>query len=230
MRAVLLALLAAPALAEQPLPHYPGTTLTRIGNDLVISGELYRLAYFVTPDPIHLVARHFAGVWAREGIVTMVDGVPDREAVVSAFYTREGLVRSVVLLPHGKKTLGFAVLKDLWVSADEGKPLLPPLEGALWSGDVRSREADGSAMHRMVVLERGLAEAREEVTRSLRAAGFSALSETEVRGQGRERRRVLIFGRGGEELIVSLLETEPGITAVTQALMPASAGKVKVSP
>ena len=38
------------ARAEQPLPVYPGTVHTRIGNDLVIAGEYYRIAYFTTKD------------------------------------------------------------------------------------------------------------------------------------------------------------------------------------
>lgn len=210
------------ARAEQPLAHFPGSPLTRIGGDLQIAGEHYRLAYFVTTAPISDVLRHFARQWADEGIMTTVDVVSEQEAVVSAFFTREGLVRSVVLLPHGKKTLGFSVLKDLWVREDVKTAPLPPIEGTLWSGDVRSRDALSSGFHRTSVIAKSLKDAREQLVRTLKADGWTPLRESDVRAERSSRRqRVLVHARRGEELVTTLVEAEPGVTAVTQALLSA---------
>ena len=61
-RCLLLAVLlgAMASGAEQELPVYPGAVHTRIGNDLVIAGEYYRLAYFTTDDSMEKVAGYFA--------------------------------------------------------------------------------------------------------------------------------------------------------------------------
>lgn len=227
-RLALLALwlLSSAALAEQPLASYPGTTLTRIGDDLVISGEYYRLAYFVTDDPIRKVAAHFARAFADEGISTMVDGNLEREAVVSAFFTREGLVRSIVLLPHGKRTLAFSVLKDLWVR-ESGKAAapLPPLEGSRWSGDVKSRDGSARGFHRSSVVEKSLSEARDGLLRTLKREGWTPVNETDVRAEGQGKQRVLVHSRGAEQVVSTLLEAEPGVTVVTQAIVTADQPK-----
>ena len=63
MRVALFALLlSATALGEQPLPVYPGAVHTRIGNDIIIAGEYYRLAYFTTDDSMRQVAQYFVTV------------------------------------------------------------------------------------------------------------------------------------------------------------------------
>ena len=67
-------LLATAARAEQPLAVYPGTVHTRIGNDLVIDGELYRMAYFTTGDALPKVAGYFEKLWKEQGYPTVVDG------------------------------------------------------------------------------------------------------------------------------------------------------------
>jgi hypothetical protein len=132
-----LSLLSLAAHAEQPLPVYPGTVHTRIGNDLLIAGEYYRLAYFQTKDPLKTVARYFEKQWREEGYPVTVDGDFAQEGVVSAFYTREGLVRSIVLRVHDGQTLGFAVLKDVWVREPLARAIkLPPIEGALFAEDL----------------------------------------------------------------------------------------------
>src|SRR5262245_58994591 len=102
------------ARAEQELPVYPAVVNTRIGNDFVIAGQYHRLGYFKTKDSLHTVARFFAEKWTREGIPVMLDGDFVNEGVVSAFYTREGLQRAVVVRTYHGATLGFTVLKDLW--------------------------------------------------------------------------------------------------------------------
>ena len=105
-------LVAVAASAEQELPVYPGAVHTRIGNDLIIAGEYYRLAYFTTDDSLEKVADYFARHWRTQGYPTVVDGDLRDEAVVSALYTREGLQRGVVLRRHLGKTVGFTVLRD----------------------------------------------------------------------------------------------------------------------
>src|SRR5688500_9392970 len=83
--------------AEQELPVYPGVLHTWMGIDLVIGGELFRLAYFTTPDSLKKVGAYFAREWATRGYPVTVDGDFRQGGVVSAFFNREGLVRSVVL-------------------------------------------------------------------------------------------------------------------------------------
>src|SRR5688500_1731328 len=97
---MLVALWCGGALAQQELPVYPGAAHTRIGGDLLISGEHYRMAYFTTADSMTKVGKYFHQEWKRRGYPTTVDGDGVNELVVSAFYTREGLVRSVVLRRH----------------------------------------------------------------------------------------------------------------------------------
>ena len=108
--ALILCLLSGAAKAEQELPVYPGAVHTRIGNDLVIDGRYYRIAYFTTADPPQQVGAYFAKLWTQAGYPVTVDGDFQPEGVVSAFYTREGLQRSVVLTRHLGKTLGFTVV------------------------------------------------------------------------------------------------------------------------
>ena len=114
---LIAAIAAVPAGAQQELPVYPGTVHTRVGDDLIINGELFRIAYFTTRDPVTRVADYFFQEWKRRGLPTTVDGDFRTEIAVSAFYTRDGLQRSVVLRSHGGKTVGFAVLRDLWLRA-----------------------------------------------------------------------------------------------------------------
>src|SRR5436309_1867762 len=97
--------LAMLVLAQQPLAEYPGSPSTRIGNDLVIGGEYYRIGYFVTGDSLKKVANWFRRQWEEQGYPVTADGDFVSEGVVSAFYTRQGLVRSIVLRTHAGKTL-----------------------------------------------------------------------------------------------------------------------------
>lgn len=215
--AVALCVAFAARADEQPLPVYPGTVHTRIGEDLVIAGEYYRLAYFLTADGPKKVAMYFAKAWKDEGYPVTVDGDFVTEGIVSAFYTREGLVRSVVVRRHEGKTLGFTVLKDLWVKAPgEGQPPpVPPLEGALFAQDARLRDDGGGSFSRTAMLPVGLADAIAQVKKGLEAKRFVLGRDTKV-SIDKSSQRVLEFGRGTEQVLVTLVEVEPKVTAVQQ--------------
>lgn len=216
---LLLLLWAAPSRAEQELAVYPGTVHTRIGEDLLIGGQHHRLAYFTTPDSLVKVARYFHGFWTKQGYPVVVNGDLQREAVVSAFFTREGLQRAVVLRTHLGKTVGFTVLKDLWlyekpVSAS-GSHFIQ-VEGALFSADVGSRDAAGGSLHRTQVVERGLDTVRQELAARFTSAGYAPVRESGSRLDG-QRTLVLEYARGAEQLLTTLVELAPSRVAVSQA-------------
>ena len=213
MRAwVLAALMLSPVcLADQGLPLYPGSQPTRIGQDLEISGELYRMAYFVTPDPMTQVAQYFKEQWLEEGYPTTVDGTFEQEGVVSAFYTREGLVRSVVLRKIGGKTLALTVLKDLWTQVEPSAvPVRKALDGTVFSQDLVARDHTG-ATHRTALIERPLAATREALHRQLLGERFTLSKETSGKGE-----RVLEYTRGAEQVVATLSEVEKGLTALSE--------------
>ena len=215
--ALALCLAVSPrAQGEQPLPAYPGTVHTRIGNDLVIGGEYYRLAYFTTDDSMKKVARYFERQWREEGYPVTVDGDFEDEGVVSAFYTREGLMRSIVLRKHEGKTLAFSVLKDLWLQQPQVKAdKLPALEGTVFSQDVMTRDDDGRTQHRAQLVEAPLDEARNRAVASWQNAGYTMVRETKVPLDGKQQ-RVLEFQRKGEQALVTLGEMDGKVTAVQQ--------------
>lgn len=205
-----------PAIAEQPLPVYPGTVHTRIGNDLLIGGEYYRLAYFQTGDSLKAVAKYFQRQWTEEGYPVTVDGNFVDEGVVSAFYTREGLVRSVVLCRHEGKTLGFSVLKDLWVREPLARAAkLPTLEGALLSQDVVLRDESGGTQARSSLFQTTVLIVRDRFAKAFAQSGYSLIRETDVKLEGQSR-RVLEFARGKEQAVIALAEVQPGVIAAQQ--------------
>lgn len=209
-------LLATAARAEQPLAVYPGTVHTRIGNDLVIDGELYRMAYFTTGDALPRVAAYFEKQWKEQGYPTVVEGDLETEAVVSALYTREGLQRGIVLRRHGGKTLGFTVLRDLWQRAPRApSPGLVKLEGALYSADVGSRDTDGGSQHRTSLIEGPLESVRKEVEQKLGSAGFQRTRETRQQVDGKAQ-LTLEFVAGAQQVVANLTQVQPGLTAVVQ--------------
>jgi hypothetical protein len=223
MRVVLLSLLlllpwAAPSWAEQELATYPGTVHTRIGNELLIDGQYHRMAYFTTKDPMEKVARYFHEHWAKQGYPVVVDGDLRQEAMVSAFYTREGLQRAVVLRTHLGKTVGFTVLKDLWLYQEPptGKSHFIQVEGPLFSADVGTRDEPGSSQHRTQVVERDLEAVRQELVSKLTAAGYKAVRESGGKLDG-QRTFVLEYARGAEQTLTTLVELEPSRVAVSQS-------------
>jgi len=214
-----LLLWAAPSRAEQELAVYPGVVHTRIGNDLLINGQYHRMAYFTTKDPMEKVARYFADLWRKEGYPVVVDGDLEEEGVVSAFFTREGLQRAVVLRKHMGKTVGFTVLKDLWLyekPPDGGKGPFIQVEGSLFSADVGSRDEAGGSHHRTQVVERGLDAVREELVSKASAAGYKLVRETGGKLDG-QKTHVLEMARGAEQTITTLVEMAPDQVAVSQS-------------
>ncbi len=215
---LLLALLTVAPLAraEQQLAVYPGVVHTRIGNDLIIGGEHYRMAYFTTPDSMQKVAHYFAKHWHEQGYPTVVDGDLKQEGVVSALYTREGLQRGVVLRRYQGKTVGFTVLRDLWQRPTPAPaPGLVKLEGALYTGDVGTRDRDGGSQHRTSLIQGALADVRKEVELKLGSAGFKAVRQTQQKVDGKPQ-VTLEFTSGGQQVIANLTEMEPQLTAVVQ--------------
>ena len=209
-------LVASGAQAEQQLAVYPGVVHTRIGNDLVIGGEHYRMAYFTTPDSLQQVAHYFAKHWHEQGYPTVVEGDLKQEGVVSALYTREGLQRGVVLRRHEGRTVGFTVLRDLWVRLAPGpSPGLVKLEGALYSSDVGTRDRDGGSQHRTSLIRGPLAEVRKEVALKLASAGFKEGRETRQLLDGRSQVTIEFTG-GGQQVVANLTALEPELTAVVQ--------------
>ncbi len=216
MKALWLALLPTLALAEQPLPVYPGTVHTRIGNDLLINGEYYRLAYFESGDSLKKIADYFRKQWGDEGYPVTVDGNFVDEGVVSAFYTREGLQRSVVLKLHDGKTLGFTVLKDLWVREPLARAAkLPKLEGALVSQEMVLREESGGTQARAGLYALPMSEVREQANKSFTGNGYALIRESQVKLEGRPQ-RVLEFARGKEQAVLTLSEVGPNLVAAQQ--------------
>jgi hypothetical protein len=212
-----LLLSAASAHSEQPLPVYPGTLLTPIGSELVISGEHYRLAYFTSADPILKVASYFQEAWQQQGYPTTRDGDFAEEGVVSAFFTREGLMQSVVLRRHQGRTVGFSVLKDLWVRQSiPPAPALVALEGTLFAQQLVARDDPGAAQHRSLLLERELEVVRDELHAKLVKQGFALSRETGNPSAGK-RTRVLEYAKGPEQLVITVAEVGPGLTAVAQS-------------
>lgn len=215
---LLLLLWAAPSRAEQELATYPGTVHTRIGNELLIDGQYHRLAYFTTKDPMVKVAKYFHDSWTKQGYPVVVDGDLKREAVVSAFYTREGLQRAVVLRTHLGKTVGFTVLKDLWLyqKPPAGKSHFIQVEGPIFSADVGTRDESGGSQHRTQVVERGLEAVRQELVTRLTAVGYQAVRESGGRLDG-QRTIVLEYARGAEQTLTTLVELEASRVAVSQS-------------
>ncbi|WP_343073588.1 hypothetical protein [Pyxidicoccus fallax] len=207
---------ATAAHAQQELPVYPGTVHTRIGNDLVIAGEYYRMAYFTTDDSMQKVADYFVKFWRSQGYPTAVDGDLEHEAVVSALYTREGLQRGVVLRRHAGKTVGFTVLRDLWVSAPKSPPPgLVKLEGMLYSQDLATRDAPGSSQNRSSLVEGNLEDVRQRVSQALVKEGYAPVRQSALK-LGGETQLTLEHARKGEQVLTTLRPVEAGLTAMVQ--------------
>ncbi|ATB34517.1 hypothetical protein [Melittangium boletus] len=216
---LLLGLWARPASAEQELAVYPGTVHTRIGNDLVIGGEYHRMAYFTTKDSIPQVAKYFHEYWTKQGYPVVVEGDLKDEAVVAAFYTREGLQRAIVLRKHQGKTVGFSVLKDMWLyekPSAAGKSPFVQMENSLFHSEVGSRDEAGATRSRTEIVERGLDEVRQELTSKLTASGFKLVRESGGKLDG-QRTVVLEYARGAEQTLNTLVELESTRVAVSQA-------------
>jgi hypothetical protein len=204
--------------AEPVLPAYPGATLTRIGDDLAISGQYYRIAYFTTPDSPKKVALYFAEEWKKRGIPTVADGDFTSEGVVSAFYTRQGLQRSVVVRREGARTLVLVSIKDLWVPAPRTRSdAFVALDGVLFQQELVSREDPEHAQQRTRLVQGAPSSNRTVVDAALQKAGFQIVREVAL-GQPGARRFVLEHVRGSERVTTTLSSAGPELSAVQQIL------------
>jgi hypothetical protein len=174
LSAALLSSMSLPMPDE--LPAYPGTVLTRIGERLIVDGMPQQLAYFVARDPLEAVARYFLRKWGEKGYLTTADGDFPQGIVVSAFCTREAIQKAVVLRAQGRMTIGFSVLRSLrGISTPLNVP--PSVEGHLFVHDSRLENAAGKGSHRTLLLNVGLAQARQKVIEQLRTTGCRVVDE-----------------------------------------------------
>ncbi|WP_338865382.1 hypothetical protein [Myxococcus stipitatus] len=212
-----LALMATgPALAEQEVPVYPGTIHTRIGNDLVIGGEYYRLAYFTTTDPMKKVVAYFAKKWRDEGYPTVVEGDLEEEAVVSAIFTREGLQRGVVLRVHHGKTVGFTALRDLWTRPPKSPAAgLVTLEGTIYSQDVTARDDPGGSQNRSALVTGELTDVQQRVSAELARQGYEPVRQS-VTKLGGGTQVTMEHARKGEQVMTTVSSVDEGMSTVMQ--------------
>lgn len=114
MRPLLCAglLIAQTAAGGEPPFSYPSVRPVPIAQGLSIGKMNLQASYFTTPDALDVVATHFASRWRDEGYPVVVEGEgPGR--VVSAYLTREGVQRVVVLSRRGRVTLVLCVERPL---------------------------------------------------------------------------------------------------------------------
>ncbi len=226
-------LLCTTILARVPddLPAYPNTVQIQIGDELVIGGEYFRIAYFTTPDSVSTVADHFFQAWKKMGFPTMADGHPEDEMIVSAFYTREGLQRSVVLKRWAAKTIGFAAVRDLWLRAHaDPQEMFSQTEGVVWLQNVESQDGAARMHHRTALIEMKLEAAADGIKNQLAAAGYGLAQEKALTREG-ARQLVLEHILGGKRVVTHLVEVEVGATAIVQTCegcVDHSAGTVRV--
>jgi hypothetical protein len=199
------------------VPAYPNTVPIQIGDQLVIGGEYFRIEYFTTSDPLGAVAEYFFQRWKGLGLPTMVDGHPDEDLIVSAFYTREGLQRSIVLKQRAGKTIGFATVRDLHRRAKEGtnEELFSPAEGALWVEDVESTDGAARSQHRTALVEAEFGVALRDIKKQLESAAYVLAREVYLTRDG-ARQLLLEHVRGERRILTHLAEVEARVTAILQ--------------
>lgn len=203
---------------EQELPVYPGAVHTRIGNDLNIDGQLYRIAYFTTDDEPGKVAYYFWWRWKHAGYPVTRGGDFEHEGVVSAFYTREGLIRSVIVTRHEGKTLAFSVLADLWTNAKEKpNPALSSVEGTLFSTDLISHGDPNASQQRTAVISHDLDTTRASLLADLSAKGFRLNHQAVTVDENKKKGYVLELSRGPEQVAMTLMPVDASMTAMLQS-------------
>jgi hypothetical protein len=187
-----------------------------MGEALVIAGEHFRIAYFATVDPVATVAQYFLDHWKEMGLPTVEDGGPE-EMIVSAFHTREGLQRSVVLKRRGEKTIAFAAVRDLWVRAERAgsAAMFVATQNVVWQQDVESKDAGPRTRHRSALVEAGLDAIKEQVIQQLAAARYRTVRNLAF-SKDHGRHVTLEHVRGAERVLTYLAEVESSTTAVLQ--------------
>lgn len=200
--------------AEQQVPIYPGAVHTRIGSDLVIGGEYYRLAYFTTTDSMETVAKYFHRFWSKQGYPVITEGDFKEEGVISAFYTREGLQRTVVLRMYEGKLVGFTSLRDLWKRAPRPKPPVT-LENTLYSSAVGDRTAGGTSDQQLSVVQASGEDTLGRVEKAFADNGYAPLEKrVSPRTDGKKGWELEYMNRSGQRVQTSVVELEEGLTAV----------------
>jgi hypothetical protein len=223
MKALWITALLCPSLfarLHDELPAYPNTAQVQIGDELIIGGEYFRISYFTTPDSMSAVADYFFQTWKGMGLPTMVDGDPRDGLVVSAFYTREGLQRSIVLKERAGKTIGFATVRDLWFRAypslQEG--MFSPADGIVWLQTVESRDGAARLHHRTALIESRFGSIGADIKQQLAGAGYVLKRETALARQG-ARHLTLEHIKGERRIVTNLAEVEAGATAIVQTCL-----------
>lgn len=215
-------LVVAGAHATTPpsqLPIYPGVIHTRIGNDMVVAGHPLRMAYFTTPDGLDTVASYFEKLWKEEGYPTFVDREGD-EAVVSAFLTRQGLQRSVVLKRQGELTLAFTVVRDLWIRVLKkpgGEGTLLAFEGAVFSEDFGLDDGQGTSRTRSQIVPGKLQEVRADLMKRMTLRGMTLTRESGQKVEGQQQ-LVIEHAAPGEQVVsvLSNVKSDGQFVAVSQ--------------
>lgn len=206
------------AHASAQMPRYPGAIPISIGDELAVSGERFRISYFTTADSVSTAANYFLEIWGRMGLPTTVDGRPEEEMIVSAFYTREGLQQAVVLRRRSDKTIGFAAVRDLWFSAGpEPADFFSPPEGAVLHG-VESRDVAARMRHRTTLVDAKLETAIARIKDDLSKKGYALARELAIAREGGRQLR-LEHVRGERRLLTQVAEVEDGTTAVVQTCL-----------
>lgn len=212
--ALVVVLTGLAARGEQEVPIYPGAVHTRIGNDLVIGGEYFRLAYFTTTDSMEKVAKYFQRYWSEQGYPVITEGDFKEEGIISAFYTREGLQRTVVLRMYEGKLVGFTSLRDLWQRAPKPKPPVQ-LENTLYSSAIGDRTATGTSDQQMSILEAPAQDTLERLEKAFAENGFAAVERRVTpRSGGKKGWELEHVNRSGQRVSTSVIELEEGLTAV----------------
>lgn len=200
--------LASPAPQPEDFLVYPGALLTRVGGERWNATSHAAVAYFLTDDAPALVAKRLAQAARDDGRVVTVDG-SEAERVVSVMFTRERILKSVILVTHEKQTLGFSVLRRL----DTETPVndsSPRIEGALPLAEDLPN-APGAASSRWWMLPRGLADTRAHVAAALSGAGYSVSNVAKKKGglqfsaaRGAERADVELVAVAANSTVVAM--------------------------
>ncbi len=187
---------------------YPGAGLTRIGGERWNAKDHAAVAYFVTDDAPAVVARRLAQAARDDGRVVSVDG-SENERVVSVMFTRERVLKSVILVPHDRQTLGFSVLRRLDVPPP-ADAATPRLEGALPLAE-DGAPGSGEPSSRWWVMPRAMGETRAQVAESLSRAGYRlSLAATKKSGlqfaavRGAERAEVELVSVSATSTVVAI--------------------------
>ena len=219
----------APAHASVELPRYPGAAAIPVGDELAIRGERFRIWYFTTADSVGTAARYFAEHWRRMGLPTAVDGCPEEEMIVSAFYTREGLQQAVLLRPGSGKTIGFVAVRDLWFGLAVEDDALSRPEGALLLSDLETLDGAARTRHRTSLVDSKLEPVAEAIKADLAKNGYALTSEIASDAAGR-RHIALQHSRGKRQLLTRVAEVEDGATAIIQSCLGCVPARVNPGP